>query len=126
MVLPDGRTSAWNRASGKAIAAFVHPAEKEALLKNSGIKDEGALAALCGELEEIHRLGYLEYTNAAGGHGVAAPVLDGSGYAVAGIVLVSSTGGHQEPANREARDALLGLASRCSVHMGYADRMLAL
>jgi len=126
MVLPDGRTSSWHRASGKAIAAFQPPNQREALLKATGITNEAALNDLRSELDEIHRTGYLEYTNAAGGHGVAAPVFDGTGNAVAAVVLVSSTAGQQEPANREARDALIVLASRCSVHMGYADRMLAI
>lgn len=125
MVLPDGRSTIWHRASGKAIGAFVPPAQRETLIRNSGLNEEGQ-RALREELEEIHRLGYLEYTNNAGGHGVAAPVFDNTGFAVAGVVLVSSTAGHQEPANRDARDALISLASRCSVHMGYADRMLAI
>jgi DNA-binding IclR family transcriptional regulator len=124
MVLPDGRTSSWHRASGRAIAAFLPPAQREALLKPVG--DEATARALRDELDEIHRVGYLEYTNSAGGHGVAAPVFDSSGYATAAVVLVSTTAGQQEPANREARDALIALASRCSVHMGYADRMLAI
>ena len=126
MVLPDGRTSSWHRASGKAIAAFLPQQQREALIKSSGITDEASLEALRYELDEIHRIGYLEYTNPAGGHGVAAPVFDGSGHAVGAVVLVSTTAGQQEPANREARDALIVLASRCSVHMGYADRMLAI
>ncbi len=124
MVLSDGRTSSWSRASGKGIAAFLAPAEREALLHT--ILDEEAQTLLRKELEEINRLGYYEYTSSAGGHGVAAPVFDATGHAIAAIVLVSSTAGHQEPANREAREALVALANRCSVHMGYADRMLAL
>jgi IclR family pca regulon transcriptional regulator len=124
MVLPDGRVSGWSRASGKGIAAFLPPLEKEALLQT--VLDGEAQALLREELEEINRLGYYEYTSPAGGHGVAAPLFDAGGHPVAAIVLVSSTAGHQEPANREAREALVALASRCSVHMGYADRLLAL
>jgi DNA-binding IclR family transcriptional regulator len=124
MVLPDGRTPDWWRGSGKSIVAFLPHSEREAML--SSIADEEARALLRSELDEINRLGYQEYQGATGGHGVAAPVFDASGHAVAAVVLVSSTAGHQEPANREARDALVALAGRCSVHMGYADRMLVL
>jgi DNA-binding IclR family transcriptional regulator len=125
MVLPDGRSSVWNRASGKAIAAFTSPAQREALLRGTGLSGE-ALEELRAELDAINRIGHLEFINEAGGHGVAAPLIDATGYAVAAVVLVSSTAGHQEPANLEARDALISLASRCSVHMGYGDRMLVL
>lgn len=124
MVLPDGRESAWNRASGKGIVAFLPPAEKEAMLQ--GVHDDEARAALRAELDEINRLGFYEYTSAAGGHGVAAPVFDAGGRPIAAVVLVSSTAGQQEPANREARDGLVALANRCSVHMGYADRLLVI
>lgn len=76
-------------ASGRAILGYLEPRQLERVLES--IVDAGELARVRHGLDELHRLGFAESYNELhpGIYGVAVPLLDADGYALASLALLA-------------------------------------
>ncbi len=116
---PDYRRNHWSAtSSGRAIVAFLAPAEIASLL-GQGHGDWLSKEALAEDLDSVRRQGYASSDAVRDGYTLAAPVLDETGFASAAIGI----GVNKYVA--EERDVflrkLLDTSNRVSANVGYGS-----
>jgi DNA-binding IclR family transcriptional regulator len=117
-------------SSGLAIAAFSHQSRIQQLIDlevKSKRESEKTVSELQSALKQVHAQGYAEHTVDNRRYSLCAPILDHSGYAVAGLAvgvssfpLLSKTADVNKD---EVIDALREAAARCSAHLGHGIMM---
>ena len=111
---------------GKAMAAYLRPAEVEAIIKQHGLKKRTAKtitiqANLWPELEKVRDKGYAidDEENSLGARCVAVPVFDSLGNAVAAIGLSGTTEQITKASITKIVELVKEAAQKTSAKLGY-------
>lgn len=116
-LVPTGQSAPWYESvTGKMMVAFAPTSVRDGLLQQA-IKD-GKETPPVEELQETREKGFAIGVGITGRLGIAAPILNNDGNAIAGLLVILSPSdgiAEHEGLMMELRDA----ADRCSSQLGF-------